>query len=391
VKRLVVCALSVLFTAQLASADVSLVERRALGKDLKHPSKSENGRQTKSGVKPKATGSVALIDASGLKYFINTNITFTTSSSASGAMSEASYTAAVNATTLNGGTTSSTLNDAFDGYNALCVGTNAAATGPCQSGSGGGAGVAARRAKGGLPTKGTFPDYIMYNQNGAATTECNGRQVVLPTQTIELPASTIQVSRKVFVPTNDSFGRWLNIVKNTGAAPVTFNLITSNNLGSDNNTKIVTTSNGNATAEITDTWINSFQNYSGTTSSDVRLGHVLQGPSSPNPVTFINFVDGDDNPWWTYTITLQPGETRIIANFVAGQPSNAAAAAKAAQLAQLPDNATQCVTTAERAVITNFAPPPPPVPTLGETGLIALGLLLAVGALLMLRRRSAVA
>jgi hypothetical protein len=383
VKRLVVCALSVLFTAQLASADVSLVERRVLGKDLKHPSKSAVGRPTKSGVKPKATGSIGLIDASGLKYFINTNITFTTSSSASGAMSEASYTAAVNATTLNGGTTSSTLNDAFDGYNALCIG-NGGATGPCASGGQGG--FVAR-----VPTKGVkLPDYIMYNQNGPATTECNGRQVVLPVQAIDLGISTIQVSRKVFVPANDSFGRWLNIVTNTGAAPVTFNLITSNNLGSDNNTKIVTTSNGNATAEITDTWINSFQNYSGTTSSDVRLGHVLQGASVPNPVTFINFVDGDDNPYWTYTITLQPGETRIIANFIAGQPSNAAAAAKAAQLASLPDNATQCLTTAERAVITNFAPPAPPVPTLGQTGLVALGLLLALGALMILRRRSAV-
>src|SRR4029077_18868281 len=117
----------------------------------------------------------------------------------------------------------------------------------------------------------------------------------------------------------------------------------------------------------------------------------LQGPSSPNPVTFINFVDGDDNPWWTYTLTLQPGEPRIIATFGVAQPSRAAAAPKAAQLAGLPDNATQCLTTAERAVITNFAPPAPPVPTLGQTGLVALGLLLAVGALMILRRRSAVA
>jgi hypothetical protein len=193
------------------------------------------------------------------------------------------------------------------------------------------------------------------------------------------------------VPTNDSFGRWLNIVTNPGATPVSFNLIVGHNLGSDSNTKIVTSSNGNATAETTDTWINSFQNYSGTTSSDVRLGHVLQGPSVPNPVTFIHFVDGDDNPFWDYTITLQPGETRIIANFVAGQPSNAAAAAKAAELVGLPDNATQCLTTAERAVITNFAPPAPPVPTLGQTGLVALGLLLAVGALMILRKRSATA
>ena len=43
------------------------------------------------------------------------------------------------------------------------------------------AAVAAERPRQtGLPTKGTLPDYIMYNQNGPATTECNGRQVVLP-------------------------------------------------------------------------------------------------------------------------------------------------------------------------------------------------------------------
>lgn len=380
-RRSFVCALFALLTAQLASADVSLVERRAVGKDLQKSSQPGHGNHKVKGAKDR--GAISLIDASGLQYFINTDITTTTSSNASGAMSEASYTAAVNATTLNGGTTSSTLNDAFDGYNALCVGNNGA-TGPCESGGGG---------KGRLPTKGTptLPDYIMYNQNGPATTECNGRQVVLPTQTIDLLTSTIQVSRKVFVPTNDTFARWLDIVKNTGAAPVTFNLITANNLGSDANTLITGSSNGNNTAEATDTWIASFQSYSGTTSSDPRLGHVLQGPSAANPVTSIHFVDGDDNPYWDYTITLQPGETRIIANFVTGQPSKAAAAAKAAMLAGLPDNATQCLTAPERAAITNFAPPAPPVPTLGRTGLAALGLLLAVGALMILRRRSATA
>ncbi len=367
-RRLIVCALFALFTAQLASADVSLVERRAIGKDLKHQAKVAAGRPTKSGVKPKATGSIGLIDSSGLKYFINTNITFSTTSSASAAMSEASYTAAVNATTLNGGTTSSTLNDAFDGYNTACISLNGTIAN-CETGN---------------------ANFVIYNKNGPATTECNGRQVVLPTQSIVVGSNTIQMSRKVFVPTNDSFGRWLNILTNTGATASTFGLVIANNLGSDNNTILVTSSNGNNTAETTDTWITSFQNYSGTTSSDVRLGHVLQGPSSANPVTGIHFVDGDDNPFWGYTVTLQPGETRIITNFVVGQPSKAAAAAKAAELASLPPNAVQCLTTAERAVITNFAPPPPPVPTLGQTGLVTLGILLALGALLILRRRSAV-
>jgi hypothetical protein len=387
VRRILVCGLFALLTAQLASAEVTLTERKTLHQQLAHDAKDKPAHTRGDG--SKATGSQALIDASGLKYFINTNITFTTSSSASGAMSEASYTQAVAATTLNGGTTSSTLNDAFDGYNSICIAPTGG-TGPCVRNGGGGAGV---RAKTALPTKG-LPTYTMYNQNGAATTECNGRQVVLPLQTIDVTGGTIQVSRKVFVPANDSFGRWLNIMTNPGSSPVTFNLITSNNLGSDSNTVITGSSNGNNTAEITDTWIASFQNYSGTTSSDVRLGHVIQGPGAPNPVSFIHFLDGTvppDRPYWGYSITLLPGQTRIIANFVAGQPSNAAAKAKAAQLVGLPPNATQCLTPAERLAITNFAPVAQPVPTLGQTGLISLGVLLAGFALLILRRRSAIA
>jgi hypothetical protein len=58
-------------------------------------------------------------------------------------------------------------------------------------------------------------------------------------------------------------------------------------------------------------------------------------------------------------------------------PSKAAAAAKAAELVGLPANATQCLTSAERQEITNFGPVAEPVPTLGQTGLLGLGLLLA--------------
>ncbi|MBK8286757.1 MAG: hypothetical protein IPK97_18875 [Ahniella sp.] len=82
------------------------------------------------------TGEQALTDLSGFEYFINTDITFSTSSSASGAASEASYAAPVNVTTAMNGTVSTTLSDAFDGYNSLCVSTDGA-TGPCDSTGGG--------------------------------------------------------------------------------------------------------------------------------------------------------------------------------------------------------------------------------------------------------------
>jgi hypothetical protein len=362
IRRVAVLTLCASLSAGLLAADISVIERRTTSQSIPPgKDKPEHARRALD------TGDVTLIDSGGLEYFINTDITFSTSSSASGAASEASYTAAVNATTSAGGTTASTLNDAFDGYNTLCVSTNNT-----------------------LATCSTDDkNQTVYNRTGAPPTpECNGRQYAFPIQ----PIGGINVSRKVFVPANDQFARWLNIFTNTTGAPITFAMSTGNNLGSDTDTRLVSSSNGNATAEITDTWVSSFQNYSGNTSSDPRLGHVFQGAGAAVPLAAIQFVDGDDNPWWGYTLTLAPGETRIIANFVTGQPSKAAANAKAAQLASLPPNATQCLSGIERQQIANFLGQQNvvEVPALSEIGLAVLAVALTAVGLLLLRRRAAV-
>ena len=318
------------------------------------------------------TGEQALIDASGLEYFINTNITFTTSSSASGAASEASYTGPVNADTSGGGTVAATLSDAFDGNGSLCVSTDGG-TGPCESGGGG--------------KLGGFT-YTMYNINGVGTTECGGRQVVLNPQTI----GSLTVQRKVYVPDTDEFVRFLNIVTNNGAAAATVNLVSSNNLGSDAGTTITATDSGDTTATTADRWVASFQAFSGTTSSDVRLGHVFYGSGGSVGIGNLSFADGDDNPFWSYSLTLQPGETRAVAWFTTGQETRAAAAAKAAELAEFGTNAQVCLSATEVSQVANFAVAGPAtpiveVPTTNVYGLIALAALL-LGAGLVLFRRS---
>ncbi|MBV9067134.1 MAG: DUF11 domain-containing protein [Acidobacteria bacterium] len=283
-----------------------------------------------------ATGSIQLIDSSGLKYFINTNITFSTSSSASGAASEASFTHSIAASTSAGGVVMSSLSDMFDGYQAMCVSlTNA--TGPCQTGN---------------------VNYTMYNQNGPASVDagvpagpnCTNRQYVFPAKTI----GGLSVQRRVYVPPNDNYVRWLNSYTNTTGAPITFTTMPSNNLGSDSNTRIVSTSSGDAIATIADNWVTSFQNYSGNKSSDPRIAHVLWGPGAATPISSINFVDGDDNPYWVYSITLAPGQTKNIMNFAAGLGTKAAANAKAAALTLLPATATQCLTATQLGQIVNF-------------------------------------
>ena len=388
-RRVLAFGVVALFTASAVMADVSILDVRAARKSAKSAAAKAamaKGAKGTKGLTPAAdkshpgrpggaTGSQALIDASGLKYFINTNITFSTTSSASGAMSEASYTHAVAASTLNGGTTSSTLNDAFDGYNTLCLSLDNSIAN-CETGN---------------------ANFVIYNKNGVApTTECLGaasgvnRQVVFPQQV----AGNITMWRKVFVPDNDEFGRWLNYFQNTSATSQTVTAMFSNNLGSDSNTVITATSSGDLTAGTNDTWIASFQNWSGTTSSDVRLGHVLQGATNPAvPLTGVHFVNGDDNPYWGYTFTLAPGETKIIANYVVGQPTQAAVAAKASSLVTLPPNSLQCTTTAEQQEFANFAAVVPiaTIPTLSETALGTLGLTLGLAAVIVLRRRRAVA
>jgi hypothetical protein len=368
-KKALVAAMLTVFAATVVSADVTLVEHRTLKGEIAKKEKAKGHR-----LPIKATGSQGLIDNSGLKYFINTNITFSTTSSASAAMSEASYTHAVAADTLNGGTTSSTLDDAFDGYNTLCLSLNNTIAN-CETGN---------------------ANFVIYNQLGPATTECQGaasglnRQVVFPVQT----SGNLQIQRKVFVPDNDSFARWLNYFTNTGATPQTVTMVIANNLGSDSNTRIVTSSNGNNTAETSDTWITSFQNFSGTTSSDPREGHILWGPGASVPLTGINFVDGDDNPFWGYTFSLNPGETKIFMNFVVGQPTRAAAATKSAEVVALPPNTLQCMSIPEQQEVANFQAGPSVVliPTLSRIGLLALACCIALAALvLFLKRRQAAA
>ena len=365
-KRALIISSGLLLVCQFAFGDISLTDRSSVVRLLAHnagvlpvvrkidgrmPTKKElnaanrakhDGKRSRGvsmlSLHPGtlATGSVVLIDAGGLEYFINTNITFSTSSSASAGDSEASYTGPVAASTMGGGTTMSTLNDAYDGYQTICVSLTGA-TGPCATGN---------------------ANYTIYNKNGPASVdsgvpavpECQNRQYVFGTQNI----GGLSVVRKVFVPTNDQFMRWMSFFTNTTASPITLNMITGNNLGSDSNTIIVNSSNGDAVAQTSDLWVTTFQNYSGTTSSDPRLGHILQGAGVPTPVSFISFANGDDNPFWDYAITVNPGQTKAILNFGIGMPSKAAAATQSARLATLPATATQCLSTTELSQIVNF-------------------------------------
>lgn len=365
--QLAVLLLCAVLADQAAHAVVVVTDGKALKQQLK-PGIVTPGN---GGPILPATGSQSLIDAGGLKYFINTNITFSTTSSASGAVSEASYTHAVNADTQLGGSVSAALNDATDGFNTLCLSLNNTVAN-CATGN---------------------ANFVIYNKLGPATLDatCSNRQIIFPVKT----SGSIQMQRKVFVPTNDTFLRHVNIFTNTGAVAQTVTAVIANNLGSDSNTK-VTGNSANLASPLTTTgisWITSFQNWSGNTSTDPRLGFALQSAGAATTLSGLNFVDGDDNPYWGYTFTLPAGQTKIIANFFSGQPTIALSKTKAAELAT-GTNVHQwgCMTAAEVAQVANFAPAaagPAPIPTLSETAMALTFLLLAGMGAYFIKRRDA--
>lgn len=261
-------------------------------------------------------GSLSLVDASGLEYFINSDVTFSTSTMASGAASDASYTTSVAATTSSGGTTPAVLSNAFDGYNNL------------------------------------FVNGVVYNMNGGVTPDgaCSNRQYIFADQTI----GNIVVSRRVFVPDNDEFCRWINIFTNSGGANETVSVVIYSDLGSDADTVLYETSNPPAAVTTADNWAVSYEDYSGGTSPSPRLGHVFQGPNRQVGLKDIVFVSGNDTPFWEYELTLAPGETSAIMNYVTGQPSKVAARDKCQALTGLAANALACIAEAERQYIKNF-------------------------------------
>lgn len=359
IRKTALATLLLTLTAGTVSADVTVTERGRI------ESKIEPGKASRSILLKGSGGGSSLIDGSGLEYFINTDVTFSTAESASGSASDATYTAAVTASTSGGGTTVTTLSDAFDGYNGVCF-----ATGP---------GLGECDPDG--------PGFTVYNENGPATLGCEDCELITPPQTI----GNLEVSRRVFVPDHDEFIRFMTIVTNVGAAPEIVYFVTANNLGSDSNTEVYATSSGDETVTPDDDWIASFEAFDGSgLSSDPRLGHVIQGPGAPVRVSSISFSDGQNQPFWEYEFTLQPGETAIVLNFATGQPNRPDAVAKAQELALLPPIALECMSAEEISQVVNFATAegidPAEIPTAGEYGLAAFALLLLAAGTLAIRR-----
>ena len=250
-----------------------------------------------------------LVDASGLEWLFTNDV-----------VADAGYVGAVRAEVS--GPVSEThlavLADAFDGYGALTVSVDGGAATP-------------------------------FTRAWAGATECGGRQMVFPAQTV----GGVSVSRKIYVPTDDSFARWATIISNPGAAPATVTLTVSGNLGSDSRTTIGATSDQDTVASPVEQWVVTFGAFAQGASREPRLAHVLASPGAAVQPSDVAFANGDDTPSWRYVVPVPAGGTAVVTHFAAGEQTLLDAALKASYLAALPPTAVACLSTTEQAQLVN--------------------------------------
>lgn len=161
----------------------------------------------------------------------------------------------------------------------------------------------------------------------------------------------VQVSRKIYVPSNHAYCRFLEIVHNLGDSPADYTVRIDTNLGSDTGTVVVGTSDGDSAFETTDQWI-ATDDADGT--GDPVVTHVIAGPGAsllPGATSYVVGFVG-----YTYNLSLASHETKIIMHFGAQGPSRFAALDKASQIANLA-TAQECLSgmsAEERSRVVNF-------------------------------------
>ncbi|MFO1432626.1 MAG: carboxypeptidase regulatory-like domain-containing protein [Candidatus Competibacteraceae bacterium] len=163
----------------------------------------------------------------------------------------------------------------------------------------------------------------------------------------------IYVSRKVFVPPNDAFIRFLDSFENLSDSDATIQVELRNDLGSAGATEIVQTSSGDRTFDLNDRYI--ITDDADGTGSPTML-HVFGGQNAKitpsSACSPCNYYGG----WLRYSFTLTiPANKRVILLHFAAQSANrAAAVTKADQLYRLEGSALQGINQDEKEDIVNF-------------------------------------
>ncbi len=194
----------------------------------------------------------------------------------------------------------------------------------------------------------------------------NGGQVLV---TSHQALAGLDVHREINVPNSggQDFARTVEILQNPTTSAITTTVQIVGQCGSGAATQVFATSSGKRTIDVNDEWI-------GTDGGGTpAIIHFIHGPSGLAP-TSVNLVG--DNIEWSYTVTVQPGDTLKLAEFTIVNNSEAGAIAAANTLVTrtgFGGQAAAFLTPADQDALANFqfADTTPPVITLPASLLAA--------------------
>ena len=161
--------------------------------------------------------------------------------------------------------------------------------------------------------------------------------------------SGLSVHRRIFVPSNQAFARFLEVFENPTAADISIQVQINTNLGSDGNSVIVSTTNGNTTLDASDTWVVSDDTSNG--GGDPSLAHVAAGTGA-SVLPAITAPLG--SMIYTYDLTVPANGRAILMHFASQNANRTAAIASAGFLAGLGNGALQGLSTEDMQDIVNF-------------------------------------
>jgi hypothetical protein len=162
--------------------------------------------------------------------------------------------------------------------------------------------------------------------NGAAS--LSGRTVSCATQSM----SSLQVSRKVYVPSSDAYARFTDTFTNPTASPITVTVQSRSNLGSDSGNVLHTTSSGDAAFSTTDKWLVTDDSSNG--SGDPTTLHLFwwDGAQPEGQPTTVTAANGSDNIYVSWSLTIPANATRQLMYLAVQAPNRATATTQANEM-----------------------------------------------------------
>jgi flagellar biosynthesis regulator FlbT len=184
-----------------------------------------------------------------------------------------------------------------------------------------------------------------------SSTQDDGREAVCDAQT----KSNLNFSRQVYVPEDQNWARYLEILHNTQGYTVCVDVRNSQNMGSDGS-DFMNTSDGNNTWDLSDNWM--MWDDTSATAGDDAAGFIYQQIGSSEVVDVITPVtaSGGANAFTWENVCVPAGETKILMHFFTQWDTRAQSEAEADVILNnyLDDIYIGNMTNAEKANVVNW-------------------------------------